>query len=100
MKSSQHTSYSIKTFSTRKEMSKTTEDSIGGIERAISEKYLKSYSFDEFTCKEEISCGSFGKIFRANQKGSDTVMVLKYSCNPIEEIVNEVNSKAQYIIFR
>jgi hypothetical protein len=77
-------------------MTETTEkDSttyIDWLERAISENYIKYYDYAEFTNKEEISNGSFGKVFCVNRKDSDTVMALKHPFNlAIKEIVNEVN---------
>ena len=61
------------------------------LEKAISENYIKYYDYAEFTSKEEISCGSFGNVSRANRKDSDTVMALKYSYNlTVKEIINEV----------
>jgi hypothetical protein len=62
------------------------------LEKAISEDYIKYYDYSKFTNKEEISNGSFGKVFYANWKDSDTVMALKYPLNlTIKEIINEVN---------
>uniref|UniRef100_U9SX76 Protein kinase domain-containing protein n=1 Tax=Rhizophagus irregularis (strain DAOM 181602 / DAOM 197198 / MUCL 43194) TaxID=747089 RepID=U9SX76_RHIID len=76
-------------------MTETTEkDSntyIDWLENAISENYIKYYDYTDFTNKEEISNGSFGKVFRVNRKDSDTVMALKYPLNlTIKEIVNEI----------
>ena len=77
----------------------TTEEQINDsttyldwLEKAISENYIKYYDYAEFTNKEEISNGSFGNVFRANWKDSDTVIALKYPFNlTVKEIVNEVN---------
>jgi hypothetical protein len=73
-------------------MTETTNICIDWLEKAISENYIKYYDYTEFTNKEVISNGSFGNVFRANWKDSDTVMALKHSYNlTIKEIVNEVN---------
>src|SRR4051812_48311520 len=70
---------------------------IGWLEKAISENYIKYYDYAEFTNKEEISNGSFGKVFCVNRKDSDTVMALKYPFNlTIKEIVSEVNYSYKY----
>ena len=62
------------------------------LEKAISENYIKYYDYTKFTNGKEISSGSFGNVYRANWKDSDTVMVLKDSYSlTIKEIVNEVN---------
>ncbi|CAB4398034.1 unnamed protein product [Rhizophagus irregularis] len=77
-------------------MTETTEkDSntyiIDWLEKAISENYIKYYDYTDFTNKEKINNGSFGKVFRVNWKDSDTVMALKYPFNlTIKEIVNEI----------
>ncbi|CAB4380750.1 unnamed protein product [Rhizophagus irregularis] len=81
-------------------MTETTEkDSntyIDWLENAISENYIKYYDYAEFTNKEEISNGSFGKVFRVNRKDSDTVMALKYPFNlTIKEIVNEIKMQRE-----
>ncbi|CAB4380858.1 unnamed protein product [Rhizophagus irregularis] len=66
------------------------------LEKAISENYIKYYDYAEFTNKEEINNGSFGKVFRVNRKDSDTVMALKYPFNlTIEEIVNEIKMQRE-----
>ncbi|GES75152.1 kinase-like domain-containing protein [Rhizophagus clarus] len=77
-------------------MSKTAEknsntDDIDWLENAILENYIKYFDYTEFTNKEEINNGAFGKVFRANRKNSDTVMALKYPFNlTIKEIINEL----------
>jgi hypothetical protein len=59
------------------------------LEKAITEKYLKYYKYNEFDNIEAISHGSFGSVYRAKWKGFD--MALKYfDKSTIEEFVNEV----------
>ena len=62
------------------------------LEKAISEDYIKYYDIAKFTNRKEISCGHCVNIAFANWRDSDTVIVLKYSCNSnVKEIVNKVN---------
>jgi hypothetical protein len=82
-----------------KKAEKDSNTHIDWLEKAISENYIKYYDYAEFTNKEEISNGSFGNVFRANRKDSDTIMALKCPFNlTIKEIVNEVKYYIYYII--
>jgi len=65
-------------------------DPYNWLEKAIAEKYIKYYEYDEFDNIKAISCSSSGRVCRANWKSSN--MILKYSNNStIEEFINEVN---------
>ncbi|GBC00562.1 hypothetical protein RclHR1_00390016 [Rhizophagus clarus] len=69
---------------------------IDWLEKAISENYIKYYDYTEFTNKEEINNRSFGKVFRANRKNSDTVMALKCPFDlTIKKIVNELKMQRE-----
>ncbi|CAG8695379.1 6132_t:CDS:1, partial [Funneliformis mosseae] len=60
------------------------------LDKAISEKYIKYYSYDKFTNREEICSCSYGNVSRASWGDSGTIMAIKYSHNlTIKEIVNE-----------
>ena len=64
---------------------------IDWIENAISKNYVNYYDDSEFTNMKEINNGSVGSIFRANWKGTDTLLVIKSSYKlTVKEIVNEV----------
>ncbi|CAB4391058.1 unnamed protein product [Rhizophagus irregularis] len=59
------------------------------LEKAIAEKYLKYYEYNEFDNIEAISHSCYGSVYRAKWKGIN--MALKYSDNStIEEFVNEL----------
>lgn len=70
-------------------MSILNSDPRGWLEKAIAEKYLKYYEYNEFDNIEAISHSCYGSVYRAKWKGIN--MALKYSDNStIEEFVNEV----------
>ena len=70
---------------------KNTNDYVNWVERAVTENYFKYYDYSEFTNMKEVSNGSFGNIFQANWKGTDTLLVIKSSYKlTVKEIVNEV----------
>ena len=65
---------------------------IDWIEEAIAKKY---YEYNHFSNIQEISSGSFGKVYRVNWKSSHKYLALKsFSSNEnqstVKEIVNEV----------
>ena len=78
-------------------MSNNIENSnewINWIEEAISKKHIKYYEYDFFSNIQEMGCGNFGKVQRANWKNSHRYLALKSFFNfnniTIKEIVNEV----------
>jgi hypothetical protein len=69
---------------------------IDWIEKSITNEYLNHYEYSEFKNIQPIGGGNFGKVFRANWKNTDTVLVLKLLDNnklTLKEIVNEVHKK-------
>jgi hypothetical protein len=65
------------------------------IEDAISTKLIKYYDYKYFSNIEEIGCGGFGRVFRANWRNSEQYLALKSFFNfnnatIIKEIVREV----------
>ena len=46
------------------------------IEKAISKNYINYYDHSEFTNAEVIENRSFGKMYRANWKGTDTLFAI------------------------
>jgi hypothetical protein len=64
------------------------------IEEAIIKKHIKYYEYENFKNIQEIGCGAFGKVFRANWKNFDNYLALKsfFNLNKItlKEIVHEV----------
>ncbi|GBB84536.1 hypothetical protein RclHR1_01110021 [Rhizophagus clarus] len=79
-----------------KSAEKDSDTCIDWLEKAISDNYIKYYDYADFTNKEELNNGSFGKVFRANRKDSDTVMALKYPFNlTIKEIINELKMQRE-----
>ena len=74
---------------------RTNDSNVDWIEKALTENYIKYYEYSKFTNMKEINNGSVGSIFRANWKGTDTLLVIKSSYKlTVKEIVNEV-----FIIF-
>src|SRR5947207_10896791 len=70
---------------------KDPNDCVDWVEKAVTENHIKYYDYSEFTNMKEINNGSVGSIFRANWKGTDTLLVIKSSYKlTIKEIVNEV----------
>ena len=68
-----------------------SNDYVDWVEKALTENYIKYYDYSEFTSMKEINNGSVGSIFRANWKGTDTLLVIKSSYKlTVKEIVNEV----------
>ncbi|UZO03360.1 uncharacterized protein OCT59_023767 [Rhizophagus irregularis] len=68
---------------------------INWIEEAISKKHIKYYEYENFNNIEEIGSGSFGKVYRANWKSSNSFLALKSFCNfnsvTVKEVVNEIS---------
>ena len=80
-------------------MSNNIENSnewVNWIEEAISKNHIKYYEYQHFSDIQEIACGNFGKVYRANWKNS-SYFALKSFFNlntiAIKEIVNEVITK-------
>jgi hypothetical protein len=67
---------------------------INWIEKAIAEKYIKYYKYEDFSNIQEIGAGSFGKVYRANRKKSPKYFALKSFPNfnnaTAKEVVREV----------
>ena len=77
--------------------SKVAENSnewINWIEEAISKNHIKYYEYEHFSNIQEIGCGAFGKVYRANWKNSHRYLALKSFFNlngiTVKEIVKEV----------
>lgn len=64
------------------------------IDEAIAKKLIKYYKFEHFHNIEEIGCGGFGNVYRANWKNSHKYLALKsffsFSDVTIKAIVHEV----------
>src|SRR2546430_39311 len=66
------------------------------IEGEIEKKHINFHDNNEFQIIQRIGSGSFGKVYRANWKGQNTVAALKSFRNDnliLKEIVAEVNKK-------
>jgi hypothetical protein len=66
---------------------------INWIEESISNKQIKYYDYKYFNNIQEIGFGSFGRVYRANWKNSQSYLALKSFTNfniTVKEIVNEV----------
>src|ERR1051325_9088491 len=74
---------------------------VNWIEEAISKKHIKYYEYQHFSDMQEIGCGNFGKVYRADWKNS-RYLALKSIFNlshiTIKEIVNEVITNKVYIL--
>ncbi|GBC20845.1 kinase-like domain-containing protein [Rhizophagus irregularis DAOM 181602=DAOM 197198] len=72
----------------------TNDEWVNWIEEAIAKDYFKYYEFNIFSNLQEISFGGFGKVYRANWRGSHNYLALKsfFSFNDatIKEIVKEL----------
>ncbi|GBC02723.1 hypothetical protein RclHR1_04780010 [Rhizophagus clarus] len=65
---------------------------INWIEESIAKKQIKYYDYKHFNNIQEIGIGSFGKVYRANWKNSNSYLMLKSFDNfniAAKEIVNE-----------
>ncbi|CAB4379672.1 unnamed protein product [Rhizophagus irregularis] len=64
------------------------------IDEAITKKLIKYYKFEHFHNVEEIGCGGFGKVYRANWKNSHKYLALKSFFNfndiTVKAIVHEI----------
>src|SRR3954453_24048307 len=63
------------------------------LKKAVSENYIKYYDYTEYTNLKEIenANSSIGKIYRANWKNTDNLLVVKSPSKlTVEAIVNEV----------
>ena len=72
---------------------KDSNEYIDWLENSIANDYLDYYKYSDFKNMRQIGNGSFGSIFRANWKNTDTVLVLKSFNNQkstLKEVVNEV----------
>ena len=66
---------------------------ISWLEKSITDEYFNNYEYSDFRNIQPIGKGSFGKVFRANWKDTDTIFALKSFDNydlSLKEVVNEV----------
>ena len=63
------------------------------LEKSIADEYFNYYEYSNFINIQPIGNGAFGKVSRANWKGTDAILALK-SFNDykltLKEVVNEV----------
>ena len=74
-------------------MSNELKPSVDWLERSIKEEYFNYYEYSDFKNIQLIGRGSFGKVFRANWKDTNTTLALKSfdDCDStLKEIVSEV----------
>ena len=72
---------------------KDASDYTDWLEKAVTNEYLDFFEYSEFRNIQSIGSGSFGSIFRANWKNTDTIFALKFFNNQkttLKEVVNEV----------
>ncbi len=72
---------------------KNSNDDIDWLEQSIANEHIIDYKYSDFNNIQHIGSGSFGSVFRANWKDTDTIFALKSFNNPkstLKEIIKEV----------
>src|SRR3990170_2537365 len=73
---------------------KDSNNDVDWLEQLIANEHIIEYKYSDFKNIQHIGGGSFGSIFRANWKDTDTVFALKSFNNQkstLKEIIKEVN---------
>ena len=89
-------SVNVLNLSTKKMSNSKNKDAnyyINWLEKSIEDEYLNHYEYSEFENLESIGSGSYGNVFRANLKDTDSLFALKTFNNDkitLKEVVNEV----------
>ena len=74
----------------------SVNDDVDWLEQSITNEHIIDYRYSDFKNIQYIGGGSFGNIFRANWKDTDTVFALKSFNNQkstLKEIIKEVQFK-------
>jgi len=72
---------------------KDSNNEIDWLEQSIVNEHIIDYKYSDFKNIQPIGSGSFGNVFRANWKDTDTIFALKFFNNQkstLKEIIKEV----------